>query len=233
MAQFRPSLIPTVFTIPALILLISLGTWQLYRLAWKNALIADIDRALHQETIPLPDTVTSPADLKYHKVRVKGEFLHDKEIYLYTGTREYRGEQGYDVLTPLKRDNGQLVLVDRGWVPVDKKLPDARPETLEKGELTLEGYVMEGEKQKFFTPENAPAKNTWFWIDIPAIAAYTQVDLPPFYIMEAAGPNPKILPLGRDLTVNIRNDHLQYVITWYSAALALLVIYILYHRKRG
>lgn len=232
MARFRPTLIPTLFTIPALILLISLGTWQLNRLQWKKELVADIDRAIHQEPLSLDGDIPDPASLKYRKIRVEGEYLHDKEIFLYTGTREYRGEQGYDILTPLKRADGTIVLVDRGWVPIQQKLPENRKETLVPGKVTVEGYVLLGEEKKFFTPENAPAKNAWFFIDIPAIAATTNLTLPPFYILASASPDKNALPQGRDLTVNIRNDHLQYAITWYSAALALLVIYVLYHRKR-
>lgn len=233
MAKFRPTLIPTLFTIPALILLISLGTWQLYRLEWKNTLIANVGKALHQEEIDLPSDVASPAALQYRKIRVKGQYLHDKEIYLYTGTREYRGEQGYDILTPLKTKEGNVVLIDRGWVPIQKKLPESRPETLTIEEVSVDGYVLLGEKKKFFTPANELSKNLWFFIDIPAIANYTHLHLPDFYILASANTNPKQLPVGRDLSIKIRNDHLQYAITWYSAALALLVIFVLYHRKRG
>lgn len=231
MAKFRLTLIPTLFTIPALIVLVTLGSWQLYRLHWKNALIADIGKAIHLDAAPLPSPIPSPDSLQYRKIILEGEFLHQHEIYLYTGTREYRGEQGYDILTPLKQKNGTIVLVDRGWVPIDNKLPKTRPETLVNGSVKLEGYVLLGEQKKFFTPENDAKHNMWFWIDIPTIASHTTLNLPPFYILQAAGMNPNALPMGRDLTINIRNDHLQYAITWFSAALALLVIYIIYHRK--
>lgn len=232
MASFRPTLIPTLFTIPALILLVTLGSWQLHRLAWKNDLIEHIKLAIQQPAKPLPAGLSSAEGMRYHRVLVEGEFQHDKEIFLYGGTREYQGEQGYEILTPLKTTDGRVVLIDRGWVPIQKKLAENRPETLVKGTVTIEGFVMEGEQPKLFTPPNQPKKNAWFWIDMKGAADYTGFPLSNYYVLAAAGKDAKQLPLGRDLNINIRNDHLQYAITWYSAALALLVIYILYHRKK-
>lgn len=235
MYSFRPTLIPTLFTIPALIVLLYLGTWQLQRLQWKNALVHAIEEKIAIPEAKLPEHLPD-AELKswqYRRVTLTGTFLHDKELYLYAGAREYRGDQGYRVFTPLKRKDGRIILIDRGWVPQDKKAPATRPQTQEKGEQTIHGAIMLGEQKHYFTPENMPGKNMWYWIDIPAMRHTSGEPFQDFYIMEAEDKqDKKKLPYGQDLTVKIRNDHLQYAITWYSAALSLIVIYILYHRKK-
>jgi surfeit locus 1 family protein len=114
-------LIPTLMTVPALILLLTLGTWQLYRLAWKNTLIHKIE-----ERVALPITDYTPtitlANDEYRKVKVTGTFLYDKEMFLYAGPRQYKGEQGYRLFTPLQvQGNNVTLLIDRGWIPMNQK----------------------------------------------------------------------------------------------------------------
>lgn len=231
MNKFRPTLIPTLITIPSLVLLLILGTWQVQRLQWKNGIIADISRQMALPAIELPTPVASEI-VQYQKIRLTGEFLYDKEIFLYTGKREFKGKDGYDVLTPLKREDGSLLLVDRGWIPIEARNSDAFNASRIKGSVTVEGIVMKGEKNATFTPENNPEKNLWFWIDIPAIRDYLKQDIPAFYILQGQGKDKSVLPIGSTMNpAMIRNDHLQYAITWYGAALSLLVIYYLYHRK--
>ena len=228
MAKFRPTLIPTVFTIPALILLLALGSWQVKRMQWKNHMVADIKQHLVLPATDIPAHVTIDTD-QYKKVKITGEYPQGKEIFLYTGPRDFEGKAGYDVLAPLKRTDGSYVLVDRGWIPLTEK---NSPRTFEK--ITVEGVIMKGEKKGYFTPENDTARNMWFWIDIPEAARYFKLDLPPYYIMQQESADKKVSPRGRVITVDsIRNDHLQYAITWYSAAFSLLVIYVIYHRKKG
>jgi surfeit locus 1 family protein len=229
MTRFRPTLIPTLFAIPAFILLLALGTWQVYRLQWKHQIINQITRQMALPAIELPSPL-DPEEFQYRKIQVSGEIVPDKELFLYTGVKEFKGDAGYDVLVPLKRADGSIILIDRGWIPVKEKASAAWKLS---GPVTIDGVVMRGEKKARFTPENDSARNMWFWIDLPAISKHYQMDMPPYYILQAAGPDKHALPIGRTISaLSIRNDHLQYAITWYSAAVSLLVIYYLYHRKR-
>jgi len=227
--SFRPTLIPTLFTIPALIVLVTLGTWQLHRLQWKEAIIAEITQ---QKSLPVMNlnSANNTDGLQYRLVQVTGELLPDKNIFLYTGPKEFKGEAGYDIFSPLKMADGLTVLIDRGWIPESKKHAS---DWQQSGPVTIVGTFMKGEKKALFTPDNNLQKNIWFWIDLSAIREYLKMDIPNFYIMQAEGKDKNALPIGRSFSVDrIRNDHLQYAITWYSAALSLLVIYFLYHRKR-
>jgi surfeit locus 1 family protein len=230
--KFKPTLIPTLFTIPAVIVLLFLGSWQVQRLQWKNNLLATINEKLAIPMLDFPSKVENFSDVEYRKVRVKGEFLHDKEVYLFVGAKEFKGKLGYDILTPLKRADGSVVLVDRGWVPYENRLPETRPETLTKGEVEVEGMVHKGETQKRFTPANEVDKNLWFWIDIPAIEKYTGTDLQNMYIRALKKDESNMLPIAGDAVIRQRNDHLQYAITWYALAFILVVIYGIYHVKR-
>src|SRR5436305_12648131 len=105
--------------------LIALGTWQVERLHWKEGLIAGRAAAVSAPPAELPRTLAAARPLDFHRVEAKGEFLHDREIPVHAIERQ-RGAAGYLVLTPLRLADGGLVLVERGWVPTDKRDPSLR-----------------------------------------------------------------------------------------------------------
>lgn len=229
--KFQPKLWPTLFTISALIVLLALGTWQLYRLQWKNNIISEIEYKTSLTPIDLPTTIDNMEDFEYRIVNVSGEFLHDKEVHLFTGPRVHRGKSGYNILTPMKRADGSYILVDRGWVPSTMKNSNDR---FVEGEVTIEGMIHKGEHKGRFTMDNNLKDNIWFWIDIDRIKRETGLELPNYYIRAVRHADDAwepIVPIAGDIVVKRRNDHLQYAITWYSFAIILLVIYFLYHRR--
>jgi surfeit locus 1 family protein len=231
-SNFRPKLAPTIITFFAFILLITLGSWQVKRLFWKNELLHSLEKQL---SIPAEELESVKLDInesKYRKVKVRGEFIHSKEIYVYNGSRSSRSEQGYLIFTPFKLQNNGYVLINRGWIPAAKKSHATRLETLIDGDTQVEGYLMPGERKTFLNPANNPEKNIWFWIDLDEMRNYTELELPDFYIMQTKNKEKGVLPIGNDLSVkNVRNNHLQYAITWYSLAIALLVIFYLSQRQ--
>jgi surfeit locus 1 family protein len=227
-------LIPTIFTISALIILLVLGSWQVKRLLWKNQLVTQTESRMAMPAIPLPYGKPDIDSLKYRKFIVSGHFLHDKEVHLFTGAKVMRGKPGYNIFTPLVRDNGSAVLVDRGWVPASKKERSKRPETLVEGEVSLVGMLHEGEHKATFTPENDIEKNLWFWIDIPTIAGFSGNDMDNVYVralLDKSAENS--LPVAGESKIEVRNDHLQYAIIWYSFAIILLIIYTIYVRRQA
>jgi surfeit locus 1 family protein len=249
--MFRFKLIPTLFTLPTLIVLISLGCWQTKRLYWKEAIIGDIIAKSEEPALALREHAALTDALRYRKVSLTGEFLNDKEVHLFTGEIQFKGETGYHILTPFKRaDDGEIILVNRGWVPASYKNPDTRRDTEITGQHAIEALVLEGDTKPMpWLPDNDRRDNVWFWQDIPEIAQYTGLELAPFILLElhegariSVGqngmnwaelrtPEPPF-PMPSDGHISIRNDHLQYAITWYSLAVILLVIYLVYHRKR-
>jgi len=228
--RFRPTLWPTLFTVPALIVLVGLCVWQVQRLYWKQALIADREARVAAEPVALPAAGTDPAEIEFRRVRLEGVFAHDKELYL--GARSLNGNAGYHVLTPFALAGGGSVLVDRGWVPVERKLPEQRPEGQVAGTQTLEGVARLPHGQAWLQPDNEPQNNMWFFVDLPAMAKATGVDLrTDLYVDAGPAENPGQYPVGGQTRIELPNDHLQYAVTWGLLALALAVIYVLYHLK--
>ncbi len=230
--KIKLPLIPTIFTIAAVIILCGLGSWQVQRLLWKNNLIAQIDERVKLPPVKLNLDNIDLDKLKYRKVIVTGNFLHEKEIHLFTGAREMRGDPGYNIFTPLVQNNGAAILIDRGWVPAKLKERETRPESLLAGKISITGMLHSGERQAMFTPPNDPARNLWFWIDMPIIAGFTGKEMQNVYVRALAdASNNDILPIPGETKINLRNDHLEYAIIWYSFAIILLVIYSIYVRS--
>ncbi|MEX1206465.1 MAG: SURF1 family protein [Dongiaceae bacterium] len=230
--RFRPTLWPTVFTVPAVLVMLALGTWQVERLLWKEALIAQRVERTAAPAVPLPGAGDDLAAVEYRRAVVTGEFLHDREMYL--AARSLRGNPGYHVVTPLRLSDGRAVLVDRGWVPMDRKDPARRAAGQMVGPVTLDGVIRRAGAPGWLVPDNKPADNVWFWVDPPAMAAQAGVAeaAAPVYLEAGSAENPGGFPIGGQTRINLPNDHLQYAITWYALAAALLVIYVLYHRRR-
>ncbi len=232
--RFKPGLWPTLFALPALAILIGLGTWQVQRLYWKEG---EIDLRRARSTAPamaLPRDLSDPEALEFRRVAATGRFLHGREMYLVS--RTLQGRVGLHVVTPLALADGRELLVDRGWVPNGREDPESRAEGQLEGLVTLEGLVRTGgwKGSRWFRPENRPAENQWLWVDPEAMAAWAGLENPVTSIYLAAGPaaNPGGLPVGGRTLIDPRNDHLEYAITWYALAAILVVIYALYHLRR-
>jgi surfeit locus 1 family protein len=225
--KFRPAFWPTVFTLPAFLVLIALGTWQVQRLAWKTALNEHRAEAAHGAPVPLPHTLAEAKANEFRPVRVQGVFQHAQERYV--GATSERGQPGFQVVTPLKLDDGRVLLVNRGFIPSELKDPARRAAGEVQGEVTVEGLVRvppQG-KPSWLAPDNHPEANMWFWMDPAAMAPGAL----PFYVDAGPAPNPGGWPKGGVTRLALPNDHLQYAITWYALAVALVVIYVVYHRQ--
>ncbi|HEY9567165.1 MAG TPA: SURF1 family protein [Thalassobaculum sp.] len=229
---FRPRLWPTVFTIPAVLAMLGLGVWQLDRLAWKTALIDSFESRVTQPPVPPPASIADIDQWRFRHVRATGRFLHDKEIHL-TG-RPFEGNAGFHVVTPLVVDGGPTVLVNRGWIPMDRRSREARPETLPAGPVTVDGIVREAGRKGYFVPDNEPAREIWFTVDTAQIAAHTGLATVADYYIDALRPSKHAteLPIGAVAAIGVRNEHLQYAITWFLLALTLVAVYVVWHRQK-
>jgi surfeit locus 1 family protein len=229
--RFRPKLWPTLFTVPALIVLLALGFWQVQRLQWKEALIEKLQTRSTAAAIALPENRADLNALEYRRVTVTGRFDHAHEFHLVN--RSLNGNPGIHIVTPLLREGKPAVLVSRGWVPFDKKPVSARAEGQVAGMVTVEGIVRLIKGPGRFTPENEAQKNFWFFIDPKAMAAASGLPIAPDFYVLSGDKVPGGFPVAHQWKLDIRNDHLQYAITWFALALGLAVIYIVYHRRSG
>lgn len=227
--RFRPTLWPTLFAVPAVLVMIGLCVWQVQRLYWKEALIAERESRVATE-IALPPPGADLSQAEFHRVRLDGAFQHGQELYL--GARSLNGNVGYQILTPFALTDGQIVLVNRGWVPVPRKLPETRMAGQVEGTVSLEGVLRLPREQALMQPDNEPAHNMWFYVDLPAMASSSGAALrTDLYVDAGPAENPGGYPIGGQARIEIPNDHLQYAITWGLLAIALAVIYVLYHLK--
>lgn len=228
--RFRPTLWPTLISVPAFIVLVGLCLWQVQRLHWKQELIGERAASVTADPISLPAESTASASVEYRRVRLEGMFRHDKEQFL--GARSLNGNPGYHVLTPFELTGGGAVLIDRGWVPVERKAPDARREGQLAGTQTVDGIARLALGKVWMQPDNEPGKNMWFFVDLPAMKTASGVDLrTDLYVDAGPAENPGKYPVGGQTRIELPNDHLQYAITWGLLAVALAVIYVLYHLK--
>ena len=231
MIGFRPLFWPTVFTVPVMLLLLGLGSWQIERLSWKRELIAERHAAVTAAPVAVPRSLEEARRMEFRHVTDEGVFLNDKEIFL--GATSEAGRNGYQVLTPLREAEGRVVFVNRGFIPAELKDPAKRSAGEFSGWVRVQGLLRlpPAGRPAWFLPDNRPDLNYWFWIDLPAMAAADKLDrVAPFYIDADATPNPGGWPKGGVTRLKLPNDHLQYAITWFSLAVALIVIYFLYHR---
>jgi len=229
--RFRPQLWPTLITVPAVALCLVLGTWQVQRMSWKQAVIAE---RTQRAAAPIAEVgeIAQPRAFEYRRVRVAGVFMHDKERYL--AARSMRGNTGFHVLTPLRLDDGSHVLVNRGWIPMARKDPAGRAQGQVAGRVELVGHLRLGQVPGWLAPENKPSTGTWLWVDLDALRADIGLpDLKPFFLEQVATDVPGGLPINGQARLELPNDHLQYALTWYAFAVIGTVIYLLYHRRRN
>lgn len=227
----RSLLWPTFWSALGLLLLLYLGTWQVQRLAWKEGLIAERNAALAAAPVPLPQTLDEARALEFHPVRAEGEFLNEHELYL--NAQAFNGDQGFHILTPFRLTDGTIVFIDRGFVPTARKDPATRTAGQIAGRTAVTGLLRLPEPPGTFTPANEPQKNSWFSIDLPAMAQAAGVgNALPFYVDADKSPNPGGLPQGGQTVTELPNNHLQYAATWYSLAVALIAIYIRFALRR-
>jgi surfeit locus 1 family protein len=235
---------PTSLTLLGLAVLLGLGTWQMQRKAWKEGLLAEIEREVHADPGP---AITRLDEFRavahpYRRVRLRGIFQHDQERYFYAPSPQLGA--GYHVYTPLRLSDGGLIYVNRGFVPEAMRDWASRAQGQVEGVIEVVGVVREPTAKGLFTPANDPARNIWFWRDIDAMfgctdgAPGTTCTTEPerqarlehttaFSVDAEAEPaNPGGWPRGGTTNLNIPNRHLEYAVTWYGIAATLIGVYV-------
>lgn len=214
----------------AFAILVALGSWQVQRLGEKRALLARIDERLHGAPLALPDAVADPQIWDYRLVAVTGHFRHQDERYVYAiGHRN--AVPGYHVITPLVRQDGPWVLVNRGWVPADLIDPESRAQGQVAGLVTIAGIARPGRAGGLFTPPDEPARRVFYAPRIEALGAGLAAPVLPLIVEAGPAPNPGGWPQGGVTRLDIPNDHLQYALTWYGLAMVMAVVALLAWRR--
>jgi surfeit locus 1 family protein len=224
------TLATALLVLVALAILLTLGTWQVERLQWKERLLADIAERRAAEPVPLAQVkslAASSGDIEYRRVSVTGIFDHARERHFFA---TFEGRTGFYIYTPMRLADGRVLFVNRGFVPYEMKAPETRIAGETAGEQTLAGYARSrlAEKPSSIVPDNDLAKNIFYWKDLDAMAASTGLDaatvLPFFVDADASSQNPGGWPRGGVTQFDLPNNHLQYAVTWYGLAAALMAV---------
>jgi surfeit locus 1 family protein len=232
----RGILEPTIFAVVGIAILAGLGIWQLDRKAWKENLIAAMTERLAHAPADLPARDRWAHLLaereEFARVGFPAEFLPGQEALVYSAGSALRPDvqgPGYFVFAPARLAGGSLVIVDRGFVPLDRKDAPSRADGAPHGSVDIVGIVRWPETRGLFTPADDVAGNVWYLRDIAAIAtAKKWPAAAPFYIDQESPVPPGGLPLPGKLQVNLPDNHLQYAITWFGLALALAGVYLVW-----
>jgi surfeit locus 1 family protein len=233
--------IPTLFAIAAFVTFIGLGTWQIQRKAWKEALIETLEQRLSAPPAELPPRERwarlDPADHEFSHVKFSAAFLSGTEALVYAGGSALRSDvsgPGYWVLAPARLVAGGIVVVNRGFVPEGRQESAVHGADQTVGIVDMVGVMRWPQPRGAFSPPDEPQRNLWFVRDPAAIAsAKGWGDVAPFFIELESPQPPSGLPRAGRLNVNLRNEHLQYALTWYGLALVVVVMFAFWVRGRG
>ena len=167
---------------------------------------------------PGPDRWTgiSPAADEYRRVTASGDWLEDRPTLVQAVT-ELGG--GYWVMTPLVRDDGTTILVNRGFVPATARDPASR-QPRSPGAVTITGLLRMSEPGGGFLRANDPESDRWYSRDVPAIAASRGLNnVAPYFIDAERVPGDDGLPVAGLTVISFSNNHLVYALTWGVLAL--------------
>ena len=208
----------SVFVYFIILVLLSLGFWQLYRLSWKLDLINQIENSLKVEPIELQNVEKK----NYLRIKTSGQIDFEKQIYLYNLNET--GKPGFEVINPIKIGDEDY-LINRGWISFDKK---NKPEINIIDQKNIIGTLMLQSKSSSFKPKNEIDKNYWFTLDREDILKFTGRNFSKYIIYlngSYENPRPKLI------TAKISNNHKKYAITWFSMAISILLIYLYFRKK--
>ena len=208
----------SVFVYFIILVLLSLGCWQLYRLNWKLNLIQEIENSLKNDPIEL----SKANEKNFLRIQTSGEIDFDKQIYLYN--LNDNGKPGFEVVNPILI-NDKNYLINRGWIPFNQK---DQPEINLVDEIKIIGTLKLQSKASTFKPENDIEKNYWFTLNRDDVFKYTGKNFSNFIIYLNGDFN---IPKPKVITANISNNHKKYAITWFSMAISILLIYLYFRRK--
>lgn len=202
-------LFPIIVGIGGLLILLYLGTWQIQRLAWKEALLSDIDARIVAQPVALPASPDPETD-RYLPVQVSGRFVESPRARMLASRRQIGAVHRH--IVAFETQQAGRILVDLGWTP-DEVEPLALPEEM----ILLVGNLDWPREVDSFTPAPDISENFWFARDVSAMAAAYETREILLVLREMPQTDLGTTPWPVD-TAGIPNDHLQYAITWFSLA---------------
>lgn len=214
-------ILPLFFGILGTVVLVSLGTWQVNRLAEKETYLAHIEAEIVAPTQALPDAPKEGLH-EFAPVEISGRFT-GPEIHMLASAKEVGPI--YRIVARFETTDGRAVMVDRGWIKTEDKDKDRGA-----GQATVVGNLHWPDERDSFTPENDVDGNIWFARDMVQMAEVLNAE-PVLIVARKVSENEAgVTPLPVD-TVGIPNDHLGYAVTWYGLAIVWVAMTLYYLRR--
>ena len=220
---FKPKLIPFVSFVIALLILLSLSLWQVKRLVWKTNLIEQRVSNFEGEPKNLYD-IRKPNENEFKKVFIEGKLLNNFEFFMPALSKN--GNNGFHIIVPMEIEKKKLILFDTGWVPLAKKEKNKRLNNLIKEKKIFTAVIRLPGRKGYFQPDNDNIKNFWFFVEPKLMEETISMKLENRFYLEAVDNGPNGYPLGNQTRIYLRNNHLQYAITWFLIALSLIGVFI-------
>lgn len=220
----RPPVLASVLAVAGISVLCGLGTWQLYRLSEKEALLARIEQWQAQSPAPELSAADFTEDNLYKHGVLRGEWLAEQTIRLIPRIR--KGAPGAHLYTPLRLEDDSYVLVNRGWVP--QGYADS---TLPQGIAYVEGDIAPFPRPNPFTPQNKPGSQDWYRISAAITGDTLGAEPLPFMLRATRQPEGASLPDTAATAPRINNNHAHYAAFWFCMAGILAVIFFLRFMK--
>ena len=221
------------FFIITFIFLLTLGTWQLRRLEWKNDLIHSINQNLAKPPVDIDDLVTDTISKEqspdYRRFTITGTLENEKPFRILS--KVHKDQLGYHLIVPFTLSNGARLLVNLGWMPLDKSIKDI---TFPESPITISGIAKSTTGRTSYTPENNYQTHELFSLDPVEVAQEKSwPSLLPFYLVRISkGAFTQDTPVPLEEKIAITNSHLGYAITWYLLALFWGLIFTFYARRQ-
>lgn len=219
--MMRRLILPIGFGLVGIIILVSLGNWQIRRLGWKQEVLAQIEARIDAVPVTIPNDIVPDAD-RYLAVRASGR-ITNQELHVLASSKQTGAI--YRVISAFEMADGRRVMLDRGWIkPSEKEVVRDEVDAMVVGNLHWPDEV------DSYTPENDIEGNIWFARDVDTMAA--ALNTAPILIVarETSETGQSLTPMPVT-TTGIPNDHLQYAVTWYGLALVWLAMTLYYLRR--
>jgi surfeit locus 1 family protein len=220
---FKPKFVPLVFFLIALLILLSLSLWQVKRLVWKTNLIEQRVSNFEGEPKNLFD-IKKPNENEFKKVFIEGQLLNNFEFFMPALSKN--GNNGFHIIVPMEVEKKKLILFDTGWVPLAKKEKNKRLNNLIQEKKIFTAVIRLPGRKGYFQPDNDNIKNFWFFVEPKLMEETISMKLENRFYLEAVDNGPNGYPLGNQTRIYLRNNHLQYAITWFLIALSLVGVFI-------
>ena len=221
--EFKPKPIPLISFIVCLAILLTLSFWQFKRLQWKENLIeirVNSFEKLPRDLKEFPE----PSTNEFRKITISGKLLNNKEMFMPALSKN--GNNGFHILVPLKTINNEYYIFDTGWIPLRLKDLSKRLKYQDHNEREFQAVIRIPGRKGYFQPDNDLKNNTWFFVEPKLMSDYVEIPFKNEIYLEAVNNGPNGFPLGNQTRIYLRNNHLQYALTWLFLSFGLIGVFL-------